>query len=172
MLSCGTCGHAMAEIYVDSAEALALFHRVEQKAKVPKPAMRQIGADLERKVRHSFFAEVDPWGHAWPHLSSATIDWRRSKGDFTVKSLIESGALFESIEAHLVGNDVYLEVGRGLPDPRAAVQNFGNPANLMYGHPAPIPARVFLPINQDDTPDAPSDWITDMEDIYTRYLTT
>lgn len=127
-------------------------------------AMGQVALLLDQFVRNTFRSQSDPWGVPWPALSQVTLDERARRGSLNVQKLIDPTLgppiMFDTIRHD--SNDVaaWVVIGEGLPDPRAPVQQWGNPENRAWGGPiAPIPARAMVPSRMPDELDFPPVWL-------------
>lgn len=149
------------DIKVDDAQARAMLDRVAKAATVNDKAMRASSLSLKQRVYETFRGARDPWGKAWPPLSPLTLKARRRRGNASVQPLVDTGAMYASIEAANTATEASVSVGAGLPDARAWYNNFGTLRN---------PARAFMPINSMGTVEAPDDWIAPVREIWRKAL--
>lgn len=138
------------------------------------PVMRVIGERFVAETLDSFRQQASPDGTPWPALSGVTVyrrltrggkaafkkrggRQRRSEGALTKRAgrmlspggiamLRDKGALAGGISSKPMPKSLRLSADRVY----AATQQFGRPENKMFnnakGHPAPIPARPFMPV--------------------------
>lgn len=135
--------------------------------------LKPVGEAIVESVQQSFVQERDPWGAPWAPLSGVTVALRMKKlgiklfkksrkgrrGGLTARAmralpgqatgfkiLVSSRDLANSVTSRVEGRRV--RVSAGGPAARyARAQQFGNPANRIFGKwPAPIPARPYMPI--------------------------
>ena len=112
------------------------------KGKAWKQVLDEVGNSAKNISKRSFEAPgQSPFGEAWQALSPATL--ARKKGSL---KLVESGHLKRSIQSHSDLNKKAVSVGSNLE--YAAIHQFGGQAGRS--HKVTIPARPFLPINNDD----------------------
>lgn len=150
-------------VEVDSRAVMAELRRLAMRAEDLSPAMGAIGLELSQKAGATFGDQADPYGNAWTPLSPVTIALRQRKRKAGGEKILrDTGALANSITHEAGRRDV--EVGTNLA--YAAAQQFGNPANKIYGKAsAPIPARQFLP-----TDGLPGDWQQDVLAVLAAHL--
>jgi len=111
---------------------------------------------LRELIRGTFASETDPWGNAWKPLKPATLRERKRRGFESTRKLIRTGALFASINTRVQGDRVKMTAGEGLE--YAETQQFGNEFNTMFGNPAPIPKRRFIPVWKNGRVVMPQPW--------------
>lgn len=146
-------------VTVDTSELDKKLKDVEDAARHQKMEMGKIARDLEKFVRNTFRDATDPWGVPWPELKPSTLAGRKREG-LGVAPLIAHGDMFDSIKPGSDETTAWVEMGEGLPDPRAPVQQFGNPSNRAWGGPiAPIPARPMFPLRHPDEESFPQEWL-------------
>lgn len=130
-------------ITVEDAKIVAAMARLRASATNTRKVNEAIGFAFGELVAGSFDDGKTPWGETWDALKPSTIA-RRRKG--SSKPLLDKGLMRASIESRVDDDGVEISVGRA--DRPAAVHQFGNPRNRMFGRAlAPIPARPFLPID-------------------------
>jgi phage virion morphogenesis protein len=134
-------------VTLDDAEVRGALMRALRTLTDMTPVMEDIGRALGNRTEDAFQAE----GPGWPALSPVTARLRGS--DHPI--LQDTGGLAESITHGGDRNSAWVGASKGY----AAVHQFGNPANKLFGRAAaPIPARPFLPIADGElTPDAHRD---------------
>lgn len=103
--------------------------------------LSEVGNAAKNESTRSFERQQSPFNEAWAELSPRTI--ARKKGSL---KLVESGHLKRSIQSHSDLNKKAVSIGSNLA--YAAIHQFGGKAGR--GHSANIPARSYLPINNDD----------------------
>lgn len=148
------------DVVFDSRDVDRVLNKLRGQLQGSPKAWATVSRVLEQLVRNTFRSETDPWGQPWPPHSPVTLQARRRAGQASLQRLIDSGALYESIDRSSDTASATVFAGGGLE--YAAPQQFGNADNLAWGvAPAPIPARPFFPLrNPGDTePDMPGDWI-------------
>jgi phage virion morphogenesis protein len=119
--------------------------------------MEEIGAELESEIRLNFEQEQTPYGEPWKALSASTQKSRRSgKGSGSNKILRDTGDLFNSI----THNADRSEVEVGTSKEYGAVHQEGSDE---------IPARIFLPTEEDGLP---NDWQDAIDEIVIDHFRT
>lgn len=124
----------------------------------PEPATQGVAETISADVAERFATRTDPWGAAWAPLSPVTIEIRARRGTRDGAGLV--GARFVRI----------LDGGRraavGLASSVARWQQFGNPANKVFGRGAgPLPARPILPITPGGV-EAPDDLLARVKQAF------
>lgn len=152
------------EIKIDDAAAQALFARLEKNAKANDKAMRESALSIKQKVYETFRSARDPWGTPWQALSPLTLKARKRRGNASVQPLIDTGAMYASIEADSGAMHASVSVGGNLPDARAWYNQFGGKAAMRP------PTRAFLPIRSIGSVDVPEDWIAPVREIWRKSL--
>ncbi|MCC6594270.1 MAG: phage virion morphogenesis protein [Xanthomonadales bacterium] len=148
---------AGAQFTVQLADAAvqAMWRRLIEAGTNLKPLLTEIGSILEDSTKKRFSSQESPDDVAWSPLSQVTLDRKK-----TGRILYESGDLFDSIRFEAGADFVQLLAG---PTEYAATHQFGRADNRMFGGPlAPIPARPFLGLSEDDQAeilDAMSDYL-------------
>lgn len=127
-------------------------------------AMGEVALLLDQFVRNTFRTQTDPWGVPWPALSPVTLEQRERRGSRNVQKLIDPTLgppiMFDTIRPDHDDTSAWLTIGEGLPDPRAPVQQWGNPENRAWGGPiAPIPPRPMIPSRMPDEVEFPQIWL-------------
>lgn len=117
-----------------------LFSEMALRAASPEPVWEAVGSTMLQEAKEAFSERESPLGGSWSRLKPATLAIGK-RG---------TGALKNSLR-------VSQEAGRlSLSSPLiyAAVQQFGNPGNRLFGTNkiAPIPARSFSPIEDGEVP--------------------
>lgn len=142
-------------VQLDDAAVQAMWRRLIEAGTNLKPLLTEIGSVLEDSTKKRFSSQESPDGVAWSPLSQVTLDRKK-----TGRILYESGDLFDSIRFEAGDDFVQLIAG---PTEYAATHQFGRADNRMFGGPlAPIPARPFLGLSEDDQAeilDAMSDYL-------------
>lgn len=112
-----------------------------------QPVMQVAVADTVTLIDDSFDSQSSPSGAPWAGLSEVTLARRRKgKGSGSPRALIDTGRLRQSITGQ--ASDQGFRFGTNVV--YGGAQQFGNPRNRFFGkHPAPIPARPFMPIERD-----------------------
>ena len=119
--------------------------------------MEEIGSELESEIRLNFEQEQTPYGEPWKALSENTQESRRSgKGSGSNKILRDTGDLFNSITY----NADQSEVEVGTSKEYGAVHQEGSDE---------IPARIFLPTEEDGLP---NDWEDAIDEIVIDHFRT
>jgi len=145
---------------IESVPVQATLTRIEKMSADMTP-VAQGALKLEQLIRNTFRNESDPWGLPWPKLRSATIDNRRRRGNFGVKPLVDSEKMYDSIRTSQSATEVYVSVDYAPSFPK--VHQFGNPENHAWGGPlAPVPARPFFPLRDENTLDVPDAWLNEI----------
>jgi len=132
-------------ITIDDAQVMTALARLVGRVSDMTPIMEDIGRALGNLAEDAFQAE----GPGWPQLKPATVKKRGSAHPI----LQVSGGLAGSITHGGDATGAWVGVAKEY----AAVHQFGNPANRMYGKAsAPIPPRPYLPMTDDGqlTPEA------------------
>lgn len=142
-------------VTLDDAAAQAMFARLIAAGVNPRPLLAEIGSALEDSSRKRFVSQESPDGVSWAPLSEFTLSRKKSG-----RILYESGDLHDSIKFELGADFVQIVAG---PTEYAATHQFGRADNRLFGGPlAPIPARPFLGLSDDDQDeimDAMSDFV-------------
>ena len=145
------------QITIVSEPVQATLTRIEKFATNLAP-VAQAALKLEQLIRDTFRDERDPWGNPWPKLSDATIENRKRREVFGKKPLYDSGKMYESIKTSQSATDVYVLADYAPSWP--SVHQFGNPENRAWGGPpAPVPARPFFPMHNENSVDVPDAWM-------------
>lgn len=108
-----------------------------------------VGELLREDVEQRFQQQADPWGQAWAPHSPVTTALRAREGK-AGRILIKDRYLANSYHWRIDRAARAVVIASGGPAAAyAAAQQFGNPANRMFGKaPAPIPARAMLPLRE------------------------
>lgn len=109
----------------------------------PRDAMEAVSEVVESDVAERFRSETDPWGGPWAPLSPATLELYRRRGKSAQRDRLRNSRF-----ARVVDGGRRAVVGL-----RSKVSRWfheGNPANKMFGRPAPRPARPVLPLRDGD----------------------
>jgi len=96
---------------------------ISNRAKKLKPAQQEIGRMLVKETRERFREQRDPDGRTWKPLAAATLAARRRRGNPRTLALLDTLALFKSIDYSIQGKDVSVSSDK----PYAAVHHFGYP---------------------------------------------
>ena len=140
---------------IKNAQFIKYLNGSISKANNLSPVMEEIGSELESEVRLSFEQEQTPYGEPWKALSASTQESRRSgKGSGSNKILRDTGDLFNSI-THEAGRS---EVEVGASKEYGAVHQEGSDD---------IPARIFLPTEEDGLP---KDWEDAIDEIVIEHF--
>lgn len=123
--------------------------------------MKKVADVLQTFILSTFRTATDPWGVPWPDLSPATIKNRQRRGEFSTKPLYDSGDMFKSIKPDSDATSASVSMGEGLPDPRATVNQFGNPDHRPWGAPVAtgLPPRPSFPQRTPDEAAFPQEWL-------------
>lgn len=150
-------------ITVDDRQVQAGLAQLARNAADLSPAMDAIGFAISQRVASTFDDQSAPNGAAWTPLSPVTLALRRRKRAAGGEQILrDTGALANSITHESSRNSVDVGTNRVY----AAAQQFGNPANRIFGKAsAPIPARPFLP-----TDGIPPDWQGELLDVLGAHL--
>lgn len=162
-------------VTLDDREVQQALGNLLRRLANPRPALESIGAAVVADTDLAFRGQSDPWGQPWTPLSAVTQARRRQgPGTGSNQILRDSGMLANSINYQVSDDAVIVGTLVGTGRQYAAVHQFGNPANRMFntpsGHPAPIPARPFLPIRGNQV-DLPASLRAEILAIATRHLT-
>ena len=111
------------------------------KGKAWQGVLSEVGNAVKNESTRSFERQQSPFNETWKALSVATL--KKKKGSL---KLVESGHLKRSIQSHSDLNKKAVSVGSNLS--YGAIHQFGGKAGR--GRKVTIPARPFLPINNDD----------------------
>lgn len=137
-------------ITVDDADAMAMLNKLGAVGNDPK-VLKKIGLAAKQEAYNAFRTQTAPWGTPWQALAESTLKTRARKGNHNTQPLIDTGAMYASIEAQVSGDSVLLSVGNGLPDARAWYNQFVTDN---------APQRAFFPIHDAAAPANPSDeWL-------------
>lgn len=140
---------------VEMAGVDAMLTRLRAAAADMTKPMRLIARTLEQHIRQTFRDETGPWGSPWPPHSPVTLKARERRGNASIQKLIDTAAMYDSLRSDATSHEATVEIGAGLPDPRASVHQFGAPEKN-------IPARPFFPLRSDDAADIPQAWWADI----------
>lgn len=145
---------------IEAAPVQATLTRIEKTSADLKPVV-QSALRLEQLVRNTFRDQRSPWGFPWPALSDATIANRVRRGNFSKGPLLDTLKMYDSIQTAQSASDVFVSVDYAPSWP--VVHQFGNPNNHAWGGPlAPVPARPFFPLRDENTVDVPDEWMTEL----------
>jgi phage virion morphogenesis protein len=134
-------------ITVDRADfdaSIARFLALGGDASKPLATVSRI---MEEEVRNTFRNQSDPWGHPWPPHAPSTVKARERKGNTRTSLLIDTSAMYDSIERH--SDATTAEVSMDGP---ADVHQFGT-TTAGRSHSVTIPPRPMFPAD-DDPPEA------------------
>lgn len=153
------------------------------RARVPG-AVREISQLLESEVLETFRTATDPDGRPWAQLSATTLKLRERGGLFgrgpggrtqslRAKPLQDRGQLRGGIVAQPTDRTARVAI-TGPASVYGPVQQFGNQANRLPnrsgGRRAPIPARRFLPLDENGRVKLPPVVLEDIREILVRRL--
>ena len=142
---------------IRNEEFIKYLNSTISKANNLSPVMEEIGVELESEIRLNFEQEQTPYGEPWKALSENTQESRRSgKGSGSNKILRDTGDLFNSITY----NADQSEVEVGTSKEYGAVHQDGSDE---------IPARIFLPTEEDGLP---NDWEDAIDEIVIDHFRT
>jgi len=142
---------------IRNEEFIKYLNSTISKANNLSPVMEEIGVELESEIRLNFEQEQTPYGEPWKALSENTQESRRSgKGSGSNKILRDTGDLFNSITY----NADQSEVEVGTSKEYGAVHQEGSDE---------IPARIFLPTEEDGIP---NDWQDAIDEIVIDHFRT
>jgi len=130
----------MFEIKIKADEVEKKLNELQQKGKNLKPLFNQIGYTLIDIVEENFESESF-LGKPWTPLKESTKKQKAKKG--YTKTLQNRGHLAESIDFEATNDKLIL--GTNLE--YAPIHQFGG--NAGKNHSAKIPARPFLPIDEN-----------------------
>lgn len=124
-------------IEVRNGQVITNLRRIVRELNNPGPALKITGQLAVRAVQRNFAAQRDPQGKPWARLSAATIERRRNKKKSSIRILIDTGRLRNSInyqsdskEARVGTNVLY-----------APFHNFGTRR---------MPQREFMGVTSED----------------------
>jgi phage virion morphogenesis protein len=129
----------MIRIDIDDRSVLQALEDLRHRVEDLTPAMAGIAAELASQTEARFAAQ----GPGWPSLAQGTILERIKSGHWPGKMLQRSGQLAASLQTEH-GRD-YAQIGTAKV--YGAIHQFGGQAGR--GRKTTIPARPFLPIDQD-----------------------
>ena len=115
--------------------------KVGDKKQAWREVLSEVGNAAKNESTRSFERQQSPFNETWAELSPRTL--ARKKGSL---KLVESGHLKRSIQSHSDLSKKAVSIGSNLH--YAAIHQFGGKAGRA--HKVTIPARPFLPINNDD----------------------
>ncbi|MEQ8959774.1 MAG: phage virion morphogenesis protein [Coleofasciculus sp. C2-GNP5-27] len=140
------------------------------------PAFDEIGQELQVIVDDAFEEQKDPDGKPWKPLSKTTLNMRLTREENPITStrlLSDSGRLRRSIRSTFRKRSATVGI-TGEASVRGAVQQFGNPKNRLLNKPgfplAPIPARRFLPLDENGNLSLPKEKENMFAEIIVDYL--
>lgn len=119
--------------------------------------LKALGELLREDVEQRFQTQTDPWGAAWAPHSAVTVALRQREGK-PGRILIKDRYLANSFGYRIERSpSPRVVIFSGGPASRyAAVQQFGNPNNRLFGKArAPIPPRAMLPLRPNGRLDMP-----------------
>lgn len=135
---------AGASVKVDGSEVRALFQRLTERVRNPRPVLEDAASRLLRIHTRARDTQSSPEGVPWPSLSLRYA--RRKLARFGPrKKLVARGTLMRSVHSGLLeGNrGVFISTGEL---PYARIHQFGGQAGR--GRKTRIPARPYLPSNE------------------------
>jgi phage virion morphogenesis protein len=155
-----------ASVTVELGDLIPRLNQLKESVGDMTDLMNAIGGALVTDIDRCFMESRDPWGVPWVALSETTKSRRRKgakKGATEVYAiLVDTGILQNAQHQNKEGvrfDSTRLNVNVGVNLEYAATHQFGRADNKMFnnakGHPAPIPARPFLPLRGDTTLDLP-----------------
>jgi phage virion morphogenesis protein len=154
------------EIEVRDGQLLSSLRRLAVEMSNPAPAMKLVGQLAQREVVRQYRLEKDPQDRKWKELSAATLKSRRNRNKSSIKILIDSGRLINSITAQ---PETANEVRVGTNVKYAAIHNFGAGARSSvktHRRFGAIPQREFMGL----TPRALDLIVQRLSDFVTRAL--
>ncbi len=114
----------------------------------PREAMDAVAEVVANDVSERFNTETSPWGDPWPALRPATIAIYERRQKAGGRRRLERSRFARVVDG---GRRAVI----GLRSKVARWFQFGNPANRMFGRPAPRPPREVLPVREDGSHDLP-----------------
>ena len=143
--------------YINLSDFISDFDATILQSSDLRPALEEIANITQNTAELSFENQKSPFGKKWEKLSPRTLKKKRGN-----KILIESGMLSQSIRGRVSGSNG-VSVGSNLA--YAAIHQFGGGAGR--GLKVKIPARPFLPVENNELPD---DLLDDIKDIILEHL--
>jgi hypothetical protein len=137
---------------IDDSRVLAVLARLGAPEAEAKRAELDAAESVAQNIRTTFRDETDPFGHPWAPLKKATLRRREKRENFSTQILIDTTAMYASLEVLQAEAGAVVSIGNGLPDPRAPANQFGNGRAV---------ARPFFPIHEDGQAELPGAWATD-----------
>jgi len=134
---------------IDDSRVLAVLARLGTPEAVAKRAERDAADSVAQNIRTTFRDETDPFGHPWAPLKKATLKRRVKRENDSTQILIDTTAMYASLEVVQTEAGATVSIGNGLPDPRAPANQFGNGRAV---------ARPFFPIHEDGQAELPGAW--------------
>jgi phage virion morphogenesis protein len=141
------------EIEVRDGLLLSSLRRLAVEMSNPAPAMKLVGQLAQREVVRQYRLEKDPQDRPWKPLSAATLKSRRNRNKSSIKILIDTGRLVNSINSQASGNEARVGTNVGY----APFHNFGT---------RKMPQREFMGL----TPRALDMIVQRLSDFVTRAL--
>ena len=167
-------------IEVRNGHVITNLRRVVRELNNPTPALKLVGALAQRAIARNFAKQTDPHGKPWARLAPATIAARRNKKKSSIKILIDTGQLKNSLGAAdaLQISDSEARIGTNVK--YAAIHNFGagarssirRPADVLsaFVKPAMIGGRSFGAIPQREFMGVPADEQLKIVDALNRFV--
>lgn len=131
----------MVKVFVNAQPVVAAMNRLMRDIDKPTPALKLTGIMAQGFVQRNIRSAKDSRGEAWPELAMATILRRRNTRKGSIRPLIDTGRLLNSISYKVSWNASEVRVGTNVI--YSAAQNFGYP-------PRNLPAREYMYITQAD----------------------
>lgn len=130
-------------------------HKLATDTRRPERALKTIGTYMLGSIEKNFKAGGRP--DKWTELSEATIAGRRNKKKSSIKILVDTARLKNSMNFHVTSEGV--EIGTNVV--YAARQHFGYEGGAGRGH-SKTPARPFLMFQKED--------VREIGEIFKRHL--
>jgi len=127
------------EIIVDDREVAALLKNLADLGADTSKPMRTVSLLMDQEVRNTFRDQADPWGSPWPPHAPLTTERREARGNTSTQKLIDSGAMYASLEH--------------TSDANSATVTMDGPAEIHQYGAGRIPPRPMFP--DDDEHDGP-----------------
>lgn len=124
-------------ITVDGKAAQDMLSRIVPTV-VSDKTMRQMSLAMKQQVYNAFRFQRAPDGKAWPGLSPLTLARRAKRGNHSIQPLIDTGAMYASIEPANTASEASVTMGVA-QDARAIWNQFGT---------SRAPARPVFPMTE------------------------
>lgn len=153
-------------VQVLDAQVMAAIARLQQQGGDLRPTFEVIGRKLKAKIQLGFRSARTPWGEPWAPLKLREGSPLRDTGAnlygrMTYRIGEESGGFHVDVGTNFRYAPVH-QFGAVIKPVNGKFLRFMGPNGPIFAKKVVIPARPFLPIEQDGTMNLPPAWSVDV----------